>query len=172
MVKLLRNEEGSSSVLIVVMMVVLIVFGLAIFSTALSNMRLADKKIAWKNEYYQLESKSNRIIGDIITVIEDINNKKTDRTSGFATIDQMLSDSCSEHDIARSADGNPSEITLNVTNENGDKNIAITLVLSQDQQTNGLSVRITKFKEWQKHFDIDDSSPFSKCPAALTDITI
>ncbi|PID79688.1 MAG: hypothetical protein CSB19_01955 [Clostridiales bacterium] len=164
----LSDERGSSSVLIVVMMVVLIVFGLAIFSTAMSNMRLADKKIAWKNEYYQLEGKSNRVIGDVIAIVEDVNHKKIDRKSGFTKIEQLLAESCSKYETTLGEDGLPAAIALNVTNDAGDKNIAIVLSLSQSQETNDLTIRIIEFKEWQEHFEFDDASPFSKRPSPLS----
>lgn len=51
----LKNERGASSILVIIMMVVLLVFGLAILTTSLSNLRLSERKKDWLNEYYLLE---------------------------------------------------------------------------------------------------------------------
>ncbi len=161
--QLINKEDGASSVLIVVMMVVLIVFGLAIFSTALSNMRLADKKIAWKNEYYQLESNANGVIASIFNKVDEINAKRIDVATGFSEIDQILSEACSEREILYREDGRPNQITFNVADATGHKNIAIALEIDSNSDDDALKIRIIKFKEWQEHFEIDDSSPFSKC---------
>ncbi len=50
------NKKGATSVLIILLMVVLMVFGLTILTTTLSNQSLSQKKQAWLNEYYDLES--------------------------------------------------------------------------------------------------------------------
>ncbi len=51
-----KNEKGASSVLVIIMMVVLLVFGLAVLTTSLSNVRLSDRKKAWLEDYYTLEA--------------------------------------------------------------------------------------------------------------------
>lgn len=66
---LIRSENGSSSILVIILMVVMMVFGLAVLTTSLSNLRLAEKKQAWETDYYTLEG----------AVMEEI-----------ATIDQLL----------------------------------------------------------------------------------
>lgn len=55
--KILKNKDGSTSVLIIMFMVVLMMFGIAILSTTLSNQKLSEKKQEWVNDYYNLESK-------------------------------------------------------------------------------------------------------------------
>ncbi len=55
---LLKDTRGASSILVIVMMVVLLVFGLAVLTTSLSNVRLGERKRAWLTEYYALEGVS------------------------------------------------------------------------------------------------------------------
>ena len=51
----LKDTRGASSILVIIMMVVLLVFGLAVLTTSLSNVRLSERKRAWLTEYYALE---------------------------------------------------------------------------------------------------------------------
>lgn len=55
---ILKDTSGASAILVIVMMVVLLVFGLAVLTTSLSNVRLGERKRAWLNEYYVLEGVS------------------------------------------------------------------------------------------------------------------
>lgn len=50
------NKNGATSVLIIMLMVVLMVFGLTILTTTLSNDKLSSKKLAWLTDYYALEA--------------------------------------------------------------------------------------------------------------------
>lgn len=58
----LNSEKGASSILVIIMMVVLLVFGLAVLTTSLSNVRLGDRKKAWLYDYYQLEGEGAKEI--------------------------------------------------------------------------------------------------------------
>lgn len=53
---IVRDEQGSSSILVIILMVVLMVFGLAVLTTSLSNLRLAEKKRDWLQGYYDVEA--------------------------------------------------------------------------------------------------------------------
>jgi len=55
-----KKEEGASAILVIVMMVVLLVFGLAVVTTSLSNVRLGERKQAWLSEYYELEAAAEK----------------------------------------------------------------------------------------------------------------
>ncbi len=55
---ILKDTRGASSILVIIMMVVLLVFGLAVLTTSLSNVRLGERKRAWLTEYYALEGVS------------------------------------------------------------------------------------------------------------------
>lgn len=60
-----KDTSGASSILVIVMMVVLLVFGLAVLTTSLSNVRLGERKRAWLNDYYVLEGVSESEISKI-----------------------------------------------------------------------------------------------------------
>lgn len=61
----LEDEKGSSSILVIIMMVVLMVFGLAVLTTSLSNLRLSEKKRDWLQDYYNLEIEVDKKIATI-----------------------------------------------------------------------------------------------------------
>lgn len=65
----LKDTKGASSILVIIMMVVLLVFGLAVLTTSLSNVRLGERKRAWLSEYYQLEGASFTEIAAIDTLL-------------------------------------------------------------------------------------------------------
>lgn len=50
-----KNNKGSTSILIIMLMVVLMIFGLTILTTTLSNENLSLKKQSWLVSYYELE---------------------------------------------------------------------------------------------------------------------
>lgn len=52
------RKKGATSILVIVLMVVLIVLGLAILTTSLSGVRLAQKKQNWLQSYYGLETQA------------------------------------------------------------------------------------------------------------------
>ncbi len=52
----IKNKEGATSVLIIMLLVVLMVFGLTILTTTLANKNLSVKKQVWLSDYFDLES--------------------------------------------------------------------------------------------------------------------
>ncbi len=52
----IKSREGATSVLIIMLLVVLMVFGLTILTTTLSNEKLSVKKQEWLSDYFDLES--------------------------------------------------------------------------------------------------------------------
>ena len=60
-----KKENGASSILVIIMMVVLMVFGLAVLTTSLSNIRLGERKQAWLSEYYELEAVAAKELASI-----------------------------------------------------------------------------------------------------------
>lgn len=70
--KILKNKEGSTSVLIIMLLVVLMMFGVAILTTTLSNESLSNKKVEWLQDYYQIESKVAFELADIDHQIQTI----------------------------------------------------------------------------------------------------
>ena len=65
------EEKGASSILVIIMMVVLLVFGLAILTTSLSNVRLGERKRSWLREYYSLEGTAQTAIADYDRLLLD-----------------------------------------------------------------------------------------------------
>lgn len=63
--KSIEGSKGASSILVILMMVVLLVFGLAVLTTSLSNVRLGERKRAWLTEYYELEGASETEIAGV-----------------------------------------------------------------------------------------------------------
>lgn len=62
---MILNKKGSTSVLIILLMVVLMVFGLTILTTTLSNKNLSEKKRDWVKSYYDLESQVALSLADL-----------------------------------------------------------------------------------------------------------
>ena len=50
------KENGSSSVLVIMIMLLLITFGVLAMMSSYSNLKIAQKKADWTKEYYQLDS--------------------------------------------------------------------------------------------------------------------
>ena len=70
--KILNNNQGATSVLIIMLLVVLMIFGLTILTTTLSNESLSDKKNEWLTDYYELESKVALSLAEIDDSIQKI----------------------------------------------------------------------------------------------------
>ncbi len=72
---LYKHQEGSSSILVIILMVVMMVFGLAVLTTSLSNQRLAEKKQAWLHDYYNLEGLVEEKIGEIDHILLSVQDE-------------------------------------------------------------------------------------------------
>ncbi|MBI9015537.1 MAG: hypothetical protein JEZ08_25185 [Clostridiales bacterium] len=70
--KILNNNQGATSVLIIMLLVVLMIFSLTILTTTLSNESLSDKKNEWLIDYYELESKVALSLAEIDHSIQNI----------------------------------------------------------------------------------------------------
>lgn len=70
--KILKSDRGSTSILVVIFMIVLMIFGLSILTTAISNTKLAEKKREWLTNYYKLEEEVAFELKDIDIIINDI----------------------------------------------------------------------------------------------------
>lgn len=83
----LKDNQGASSILVIVMMVVLLVFGLAVLTTSLSNVRLGNRKKAWLADYYTLEGEAMATIADYDHILV----RAMDRAPEYALSDDFLS---------------------------------------------------------------------------------
>jgi len=68
----IKNEQGSTSVLIVVMMIVLMAFGMAALTTSYASYRMALKNSTFGDEYNQLDSKATQVEYDILIMMETL----------------------------------------------------------------------------------------------------
>jgi len=78
-----KYDEGSSSILVILLMVVMMVFGLAVLTTSLSNIRLAEKKQDWLHDYYNLEGLVEEKIGELDQILLGVQE---------ASIDYLIND--------------------------------------------------------------------------------
>lgn len=66
---MVRDNKGAASVLVIVMMLVLVVFGLAMVTTALAQSRLSQSHETWVADYYELEKDAQAMIAEIDRVL-------------------------------------------------------------------------------------------------------
>ncbi len=80
-----KNQRGASSILVIILMVVLLVFGLAVLTTTLSNVRLGESKRAWLQDYYTLEALGEEQIAFYDTLLLEAALEARDRVSHVTT---------------------------------------------------------------------------------------
>ena len=98
--KQINNDRGSSSILVIILMVVLMIFGISILTTSLSNMRLSEKKKSWISEYYQLEALSEERIARIDSMlIKANNNARQNMHSSSNDLTKVLSDKNNQNEL-------------------------------------------------------------------------
>ena len=88
----LRDNKGASSIMVIIMMVVLLVFGLAILTTSLSNQRLAQRKQNWLSEYYGLEGKAQEEIALFDGILIDAEAKTRSYLESDTYMDDYMLD--------------------------------------------------------------------------------
>lgn len=71
MIRLIKDERGSTSVLIVVMMIVLLAFGMAALTTSLASYKLSQKNAQFGIAYYELEEEATRIRFELLSLVEE-----------------------------------------------------------------------------------------------------
>ena len=69
--QVIKDQRGSTSVLIVVMMIVLLAFGMAALTTSLASYKLSQKNAEFSIRYYLLEEEATRIRYELIALIDD-----------------------------------------------------------------------------------------------------
>ena len=69
--QVIKDQRGSTSVLIVVMMIVLLAFGMAALTTSLASYKLSQKNTEFSIRYYLLEEEATRIRYELIALIDD-----------------------------------------------------------------------------------------------------
>ena len=158
--KILNNNQGATSVLIILLLVVLMIFGLTILTTTLSNESLSNKKNEWLSDYYKLESKVAVNLADIDLKIQEIKeevitneNKKEVLISRFKELEEVV------------VENNSYYFLLEVSENSGEYNKYISIKAELIIPDDGLSdseylalenYRIIKYSESQELFEYKD----------------
>lgn len=155
----IKSEHGSSSVLVVMMMTVLLVFGLAIFSTALTNRKLVDKKTQWIVEYYQVENVAMQAVSAVYQRLQDGNHADfTSLSSDLTDALAPFTDNLSLTDYPAQPEHKLLSITIGHPDKGIDKNIDIKMIISGT--TAPFHAQIVAFEQWQAPFEIEDVFDF------------
>lgn len=144
------DNKGATSVLIILLMVVLMVFGLTILTTTLSNKSLSEKKQVWLDDYYALE-------GHVALELAAIDQKLDDLKSQAKTSGQSIENLYKEHlDLISDQDGY--KIVLEVASDTEDykKYITVELELIMDASLDETNYRIIGYSETQDLFEYED----------------
>jgi len=143
------DKKGATSVLIILLMVVLMVFGLTILTTTLSNKSLSDKKQAWLDEYYDLEG---QVALELASVDSQLDQLKLDAKTNGQSLETVYSDNL---EIIPYKDGY--KLFLQVaSDEDYSKYISVELELIMDPDINETNYRIIAYSETQDLFEYED----------------
>jgi len=161
--KILKNNDGSTSVLIIMLLVVLMMFGVAILTTTLSNESLSNKKVEWLQDYYRLESKVAFELAAIDTQVQLLKEKLYDQNlEAYATVYQQDLES-EIKDLIK--DQGKYYLTFQISEDTGDylKHIDVTIEfllvndeLSKAVNLNSPNYEIISYYETQDLFEYDD----------------
>lgn len=67
----MKNQQGSTSVLIILLMIVLMAFGVAALTTAYAGLRLTQRNSVFVQDDYELEGKAVAIQYDLLTLLDE-----------------------------------------------------------------------------------------------------
>lgn len=150
------GNKGATSVLIIMLMVVLMVFGLTILTTTLSNQTLSEKKQEWLIDYYKLEGKAAEELAEFDRLLqsakeETLQLKSDNRKETYESlIDTLLVNGYAELMVSENGqDYNKSiDIELQVLiPENS---------VSDDDFLKAVNYQITRYVQEQELFEYDD----------------
>jgi hypothetical protein len=143
------DKKGATSVLIILLMVVLMVFGLTILTTTLSNKSLSDKKQAWLDEYYDLEG---QVALELASVDSQLDQLKLDAKANGQSLEITYNDNL---ELIPYNDGY--KLFLQVaSDEDYSKYISVELELIMDPDINKTNYRIIAYSETQDLFEYED----------------
>jgi archaellum component FlaF (FlaF/FlaG flagellin family) len=143
------DKKGATSVLIILLMVVLMVFGLTILTTTLSNKSLSDKKQAWLDEYYDLEG---QVALELASVDSQLDQLKLDAKANGQSLETTYNDNL---ELIPYNDGY--KLFLQVaSDEDYSKYISVELELIMDPDINKTNYRIIAYSETQDLFEYED----------------
>jgi len=79
----IKQNSGSTSVLIVIMMIVLMAFGMAALTTSYAGLRLAEKDVEFNKEFYEMEGEASKVKFDMIQILSQVNQELQDDPTIF-----------------------------------------------------------------------------------------
>ncbi|RXV58985.1 hypothetical protein DWB64_17455 [Fusibacter sp. A1] len=151
-----HRQQGSTSVLVIILMVVLIVLGLAIFTTSLSSLRLTNKKTQWIQSYYALEKDSSHTLAAIDQLVSDIYSAKENQAELTTAVESLLDLQPGELVITNeSPEKYDFELTFNINSKDDpqQKHILITLGVYSPSGTAQKPFDIVVYEQWQEDFE-------------------
>jgi flagellar basal body-associated protein FliL len=145
----LFNKKGSTSVLIILLMVVLMVFGLTILTTTLSNKSLSEKKRAWVKDYYDLETQVAVQLADLDKEMMSLKEKAAKEEIKLVNLYMNI--------MSLETIDDEYYTEFIVSEEKGDylKHIAVKLQLNMDLKSH-VNYKIVKYSETQDLFEYED----------------
>lgn len=159
----LRNNQGATSVLIILLLVVLMIFGLTILTTTLSNESLSNKKNEWLTDYYTLEKDVAINLAKIDHQIQAL--KIEALNSGSQSRDQYLIDQLKSSIEGITEEGNIYYFWFDVSESSGEylKHITVKaeILIPDNSLENGIYLKtknyeIVLYSESQDLFEYND----------------
>jgi len=114
----LNNNQGATSVLIILLLVVLMIFGLTILTTTLSNESLSNKKNEWLTDYYTLEKEVALNLAEIDHQIQAL--KLDALSNGSENRDQYLIDQLKSSIDGMTKENNKHYFWLDISESSGE----------------------------------------------------
>ncbi len=159
-----HKRKGATSILVIVMMVVLIVLGLAILTTSLSGVRLAQKKQLWLQSYYQLEVDSATALATIHQIVQEARlASPTKLDARTELIEDQVEEAFGTQVLKWGAiKNNMRELSLviSTTEEKPPKHITLQLLVSLESDSNQPPLSLVSYKQWQDAFEFKNLPGF------------
>lgn len=159
-----QRRKGATSILVIVMMVVLIVLGLAILTTSLSGVRLAQKKQLWLQSYYKLELDSAIALATIDGIVQDARvASPTKIDARTKLIEQQVAKAFDPQTIKWGAIiDNTRELNLVISSkkESPPKHITLQLLISLEAGAEQSPISLVSYKQWQDAFEFKNLPGF------------
>lgn len=159
----MTNQRGSTSVLVIIMMIVLLVFGLAILTTSLSNVRLADKKINWLKDYYLLEADAAQALAELDQLLDKRYLPDVTVATQVETFKDNLSKSYAYAPLEWLEDNDTAwlaKITVPMTTSDWARGLNLVIAIPKQQTGPGIAYTLKEHSQWQEDFEFDFLSGF------------
>lgn len=149
-----HRKRGATSILVIIMMVVLLVLGLAILTTSLSGVRLAQKKQDWLQSYYKLEEQGAYAQASLDLLLAPVIEQAVDSTVTSDTLTNLTRDHKPGTVSFKETGDNRWDATLQV-DDNTTKPIKhLTIVLDLNfNSPRGERINLVSYRQWQDPFE-------------------